>query len=264
MFSDDLLYEKLVLKGGNALRLVHHIGQRESLDVDFSLEDDFEDLDDVRQRVFRVLRDRFDSAGYVVFDERFEPRPPIARRWGGYEAEFKIIERKTYLALGSLDAIRRQANTTGPYQQRTFRVQISKYEFCAGKTETTLDDYSIYVYTPAMIATEKIRAICQQSEAYEVRRNPTPRARDFYDIHSVVTERGLDLSAPETLELCRHIFAAKEVPLSLIGRIHESRAFHSPDWDNVRTSVSGDLREFDFYFDFVVAETQKLESLWIV
>jgi hypothetical protein len=38
MFSDDVLFGKLVLKGGNAISLVYTYGARSSLDVDFSIE----------------------------------------------------------------------------------------------------------------------------------------------------------------------------------------------------------------------------------
>lgn len=35
MFSDDDLLEQLVLKGGNAMALVHQISARASVDLDF-------------------------------------------------------------------------------------------------------------------------------------------------------------------------------------------------------------------------------------
>jgi hypothetical protein len=61
----------------------------------------------------------------------------------------------------------------------------------------------------------------------------------------------MNLSTPETLELVRHIFGAKEVPLRLLGRIKEQKEFHRPDWDSVRTSSNNpDLEGFDDYFDF--------------
>ena len=41
--ADDELYELLVLKGGNALNLIHQVGQRSSLDLDYSLEADVDD-----------------------------------------------------------------------------------------------------------------------------------------------------------------------------------------------------------------------------
>jgi len=68
MFSDDVLYERLVLKGGNAISLVYGIGKRSSLDVDFSIEGEFADLEQISDRIRRALTDRFDQAGFVVFD----------------------------------------------------------------------------------------------------------------------------------------------------------------------------------------------------
>ena len=102
--SDDMLMERLVLKGGNALELVHHIGGRASLDLDYSMEDDFDDLGDVKERLFRALRERFDSVGMVVFDYKFETRPATMSSeqgvtWGGYTAEFKLISRERSRAL---------------------------------------------------------------------------------------------------------------------------------------------------------------------
>ncbi len=66
LFSDDALYEKLVLKGGNALRLIYNLGSRSSLDIDVSIEEDFVDLDDTRRRLFRALETRFELAGFCV------------------------------------------------------------------------------------------------------------------------------------------------------------------------------------------------------
>ena len=40
--GDRWLFDRLVLKGGNALALIYRIGQRVSLDLDFSIEGDFE------------------------------------------------------------------------------------------------------------------------------------------------------------------------------------------------------------------------------
>ncbi|MBW2725754.1 MAG: nucleotidyl transferase AbiEii/AbiGii toxin family protein, partial [Deltaproteobacteria bacterium] len=41
LFSDDELLDLLVLKGGNALQLVHVIVDRASTDLDFSMAADF-------------------------------------------------------------------------------------------------------------------------------------------------------------------------------------------------------------------------------
>ena len=266
LFSDDELYEQIVLKGGNAISLVYGYGSRGSLDLDFSIERDFPELDDTRARIFNALRQRFSSAGLVVFDEQFTPKPPASRedRWGGYELTFKLIEAARYAEMqADQDALRRHAMVVAPDQQRVFRVQVSKFEYCTGKRETELEAYSIYVYTPAMIVIEKLRAICQQMPDYVLRRRPQPRARDFYDIHAVITSARIRLADPENLELARQIFLAKEVPVRLISKIPGHREFHRPDWPSVVASVATPLAEFDFYFDFVVAESALLQPLWV-
>lgn len=45
MFSDDDLMDMLVLKGGNALDIIHQIEHRASVDLDFSIERDFRQED---------------------------------------------------------------------------------------------------------------------------------------------------------------------------------------------------------------------------
>jgi hypothetical protein len=114
-----------------------------------------------------------------------------------------------------------------------------------------------------MIAIEKLRAICQQMPEYTLQRRPSARARDFYDIHLIVSLIGMNLNSSENLELVRHIFAAKEVPLRLLGRIKEQKEFHRPDWDSVKLSSNNpDLAEFDDYFNFVVEQVNSMKKLW--
>ena len=264
MFSDDLLSEYLVLKGGNALSLVYNLSSRTSLDLNFSMDRDFSDIAEARVRLFQALRDRFDASGFVVFDEKMEPKPRLQGEdikpwWGGYALSFKIIEHEKYEALkGHPDKLRVHATVTGTSQQRTFNVGVSKHEYTQGKVEREFDQYTIYVYTPEMIAIEKLRAICQQMPDYPHKGRPSPRARDFYDIHSVVSNLGIDLASEENLEIARHMFAVKVVPLSLLPRIREYREFHRPDWPSVRDAAAGAIEEFDFYFDFVLAQVERL------
>lgn len=267
MFSDDVLYNQIVLKGGNALNLVHSLGSRSSVDIDFSLERDFEDPEDSKNRIFAALRNRFAEVGLAVFDEGFEKKPPRdvrgREKWGGYQVEFKLTESaKLEAKIVDIEQIRREALVVGPEHQRVFRVQISKFEYCRGKTESELNDYSIYVYTPAMIAIEKLRAICQQMPEYHHRLHAVPRARDFYDIFAIITEARIRLSSLENLELIRNIFAAKYVDLSLLPLISQHREFHRQDWPSVEITVSGDLEDFDFYYDFVLDQVKLLKPLW--
>jgi predicted nucleotidyltransferase component of viral defense system len=269
LFSDDELFDQIVLKGGNAISLVYGFSSRTSLDLDFSLENDFVDLERVRNRISNSLSARFASAGLVVFDEKFEPRPVNPKidddtTWGGYRLAFKLVEQEKYRRLGGdVESIRREALLVGPGQLRTFTVDFSKHEYCGGKNETELDDYTIYVYSPSMIAIEKLRAICQQIPHYRLRRNPRPRARDFYDIHELVSKAGVQFGTPENLATTARVFTAKSVPLRLIGQINQEREFHRPDWPAVEDTVAGSLRDFDYYFDFLLGQTEPLKALWI-
>jgi len=258
-----------VLKGGNALSLIYGISTRTSLDLDFSMDSDFPDVAEARERIFRALRNRFDAMGFVVFDEKLEPKPRLVGEdtkpwWGGYELRFKIIEREKHEALkGRPDKLRIDAMVIGVNQERTFTADLSKFEYTEGKVQHELSHYVIHVYTPEMIVIEKLRAICQQMPEYPHRGHPSPRARDLYDIHSAVTKLGIDLASEDNLELTRNIFAAKQVPLGLLPRIRNHREFHRPDWPAVRDSAARAIKEFDFYFDFVLEQVECLKSLWI-
>jgi hypothetical protein len=240
-----------VLKGGNAISLVHRLSSRTSLDLDFSLERDFADPEEAKTRMFKALRDRSFPLGFVVFDERFKARPGARgadpqKLWGGYRLSFKLIDRQKHAALGGdVEAIRRESLETGPEQRRIFAVDFSSFEYCGGKTEVELDEYAFYVYSPPMIAVEKLRAICQQMPEYTLRRRPQPRARDFFDIHELIVNANVCFGSPENLALAERIFAAKRVPLELIPRIAAQREFHRPDWPAVQASVPAQLKTFD-------------------
>jgi predicted nucleotidyltransferase component of viral defense system len=268
MFSDDVLFGKLVLKGGNAISLVYKYGTRGSLDVDFSIAGEFEDTEDAAKRITRALTDRFDAAGYIVFDYAFGPRPLVPPldhpKWGGYRIQFKIIERDKHCGYsGDLETIRRNATVIGPLQQRVFTIDISRWEFCEGKAETQLEEFTIYVYTPPMLAIEKLRAVCQQMVEYPIRAAKTARARDFYDVYVIIEESKIDLGDAENLELVRQIFSAKEVPLRLLELTEKYREFHRQDWPSVEATVGQELKPFDFYFDYTLGIVKKLESLWV-
>lgn len=257
MFADDELLNTLVLKGGNALALVHEIGDRASLDMDFSIANHFGDLDDAKRRIFNSLRRQFRDVGYVVFDEHFVPKPSVAGPgqpawWGGYIVEFKLVEQELFdRHKDDLDLLRRQAAVLGPAHRRLYKIDISKNEYCVGKVKREIDHHTVYVYSLEMIAIEKLRAICQQMPEYSMTRNKTPRARDFYDIHQIVHQPHVDLGSASNRELFRYIFSAKGVPLDLLAKIGDFKNFHEPDWPAVTESISGEHENFDFYFDFV-------------
>lgn len=276
IFSDDELMNRLVLKGGNALDIAYAMSSRASIDLDFSMSDQFspEEIVEVERRFKETLDQTFGPIGYTVFDFTFEERPSettpdMADFWGGYRIEFKIIRTKKYKELGDHPASRRRlAEEVAPSGSKKLRIEISKFEYCESKMQTELDDFTIYVYTPQLIVVEKLRSICQQMPEYgEIvkSQSQSPRPKDFLDIWATIEHFRVDLSAEQSGQLVRRSFEAKKVPLTLISKIPESRAYHAAAFDAVKDTVySGiDLQDFDFYFDYVVRQCEKLKALWI-
>ncbi len=274
MFSDDVLMDRLVLKGGNALDLVLRISSRASVDVDLSMKDDFPaaQLGEIRARIETSLKESFRDLDLIPFDVQIVEKPEnispdLSQFWGGYEVQFKLIGRaKSEKFTGDLASLRRNAIQIGP--RAKFLVDISRFEFTDGKAIEFLDDYQISVYSPEMLVCEKLRAICQQMPEYGpvVRRNRAgaPRARDFLDINTILCQRDIDLKSKSNFTLLTNIFKAKRVPLNLLGLIRNYREFHRADWPAVEASVKPGvkIRDFDFYFDFVLELVELLKPLW--
>ena len=271
MFSDDDLMDILVLKGGNAIDIVYGIASRSSLDLDFSMATEFNpvEMSSIKSRFEKALNRVFDEAGYKVFDIKFGERPEdrspnVPPFWGGYRLEFKLIDKIKYAELeNDVQRLRLSAEDVGPGARKTYRIEISKWEYCDGKNAEELDDYTVYVYTPAMIVLEKLRAICQQMPEYSRflgKSYETARARDFFDIYTVVEHFNINLTTYENLRLLKDIFAVKEVPINLIGNIKEFREYHRSDFIAVENTVKPNIKikDFDYYFDYVVNKCNKL------
>ncbi|MGB2806880.1 MAG: nucleotidyl transferase AbiEii/AbiGii toxin family protein [Sedimentisphaerales bacterium] len=271
MFSDDYLMDILVLKGGNAIDIVYGIASRSSLDLDFSIATEFNpiEMSSIKSRFEKALNRVFDESGYKIFDIKFGERPEdsgpdVPPFWGGYRLEFKLIDKTKYVELeNDVQRLRLSAVDVGPGARKTYRIEISKWEYCDGKNAEELDDYTVYVYTPTMIVFEKLRAICQQMPEYSMflgKSYETARARDFFDIHTVVEHFNINLTTSENLNLLRGIFKAKEVPINLIGNIKEFREHHRQDFIAVENTVKPNIKikDFDYYFDYVVNKCNKL------
>jgi predicted nucleotidyltransferase component of viral defense system len=277
MFSDDDLMEVLVLKGGNAIDLIYNMAYRSSIDIDLSIEGDFDrdEIENIEQKLKKALKTTFSPIGFEPFDISFQQRPKQVSRdmadiWGGYLLEFKLIESEKFKILrGDPEQLRRNSAVLGPNNKRKFRIDISKFEYCKTKRETDLEGYTIYVYTPEMIVIEKLRAICQQMPEYaDMVANPTRRARsrDFFDIYTILDQCSIDMASKENMELILNIFRAKRVPLRLLGLIPKYREYHAGDFVSVKDTVNPgiELKDFDFYFDYVINAIKVLEPFWKV
>ena len=265
LVSDNVLMGTLVLKGGNALDLAYDITNRGSIDIDFSMEKDFSELEKqrLRNQIGNLLEKEFSKESLVAFDIHFTERPQqiddsMKSFWGGYLLEFKVIEKNKFDSfLGDLQTIRRNALPLHADNSTKFTVDISKYEYVAEKMAKDIEGAVVYVYSPEMLALEKLRALCQQVPDYkEIISTMTPRsrARDFYDIFNLTESFSIDYKTPENIELCKHIFEAKRVPVNFIYLVSDQREFHRQSWESVINTVNQkeDLKDFDFYFDFVM------------
>lgn len=272
LVADDLLMGILVLKGGNALDIAYNITSRGSIDIDFSMEKDFTEEEKKRllNQMTSLLITEFSKEDLVVFDIKLHERPRIVHDsvkdfWGGYLLEFKVISKSDHDKLPNLDAIRRNAIPLHADSSSKFTVDISKYEYVANKRALDLEGATVYVYTPEMLALEKIRALCQQIPEYKdiiLSMSSTSRSRDFYDIYNLVETFNLDLTSSENRELCKNIFLAKHVPLTFINLLRDQREFHRASWESVINTVSNkeSLKDFDFYFDYVLNIAEKINS----
>jgi len=223
-------------------------------------------------RIEATLVRTFREGGFEIFDFRMVEKPDtlsddMKHFWGGYGAEFKLVTAADHAThKGDIDALRKRAINLG--QGTRFLIDISRFEFVEGKQLHEVDGTVIYVYSPAMIVAEKLRAICQQMPEYGpiVRRSRAgaERARDFVDIHVLVNGLGIDLLHARNQRILRSMFAAKKVPLRFLGKIRHTYDFHVAGAAAVKDTVAPDfdLKDFRVYFDYVVALVDRLKPLW--
>ncbi len=273
--SDDELVESLVLKGGNAIDLTAHLDEdfmsRTSYDLDYSIQNgDFvEEPSIISKRIEATLSQTFRENGYKVIDFRFLIKPKESNAetavfWGGYKVEFKIIDYESYADnIKNIENQRRFSIPVNPNNSTKFELEFSKYEFIGQKDLVRVDGYKIYVYTPMMIAFEKLRAICQQIPEYKIHVpsfSPRARARDFYDIFLMMDMHLIEPSTIENIDLIKNIFYSKRVPVEFIKKIRNSRAFHLDNWQSVVDTISykKHLKDFDYYFEYVLERFEAL------
>ena len=256
LFSNDILLERIVFKGGSALELVYALSSRSSIDIDFSIENDFvgSELQEIETLFKESLSHKFKESGYLLFDFVFTHRPKFLRAdappfWGGYNIDFKVISSTAAKTLAfDIQQMRRQSSIATLSQGKTFRIEISKHEYCKEKTYGEIDGYKISVYTLRAIMFEKFRAICQQMKEYPYTKTASPRPRDFYDIQKIMVVEEFDKTlSPEDLLIIKAIFTQKAVPLSLLELIDKYKDFHQQDLASLLDTLSpSEQKAFNF------------------
>ncbi|QDU30593.1 hypothetical protein ETAA8_57390 [Anatilimnocola aggregata] len=282
LFSDDTILENLVLKGGNALDLGLNVSTRSSLDLDLSMDEQFETNDEFRERIQRAIEDGFAREKYRVIDFNFravprgvEEDPELIEFWGGYSVDFKIISAEDYERLkGNEEQIRRECEKVGSNGSTKFEIDISKHEYNKSRKFVVFEGLKIAIYTPAALVAEKIRAICQQMPEYGLivkrSRGAGARPKDFTDIYVICNhpEFGLevDFGSAEFHSLVQKMFEAKRVPLDWIGKIKDTFDVHVLAFpsvlDTILPGVELPSNDFELYFAFVVEKCRQLEPLW--
>ena len=120
------------------------------------------------------------------------------------------------------------------------------------KESFDLGGYAIFVYSPEMIVFEKLRSVCQQMTEYQYRKTTaTARARDFFDIYTVLSNyMDINITSDENLILIKNVFSAKEVSLELLKHVKDYKDFHAPDFSSLKDTIKPDvaLKDYDFYF----------------
>ena len=263
LVSDDILMDKLVLKGGTCLELAYKIHCRSSKDIAQIMSD-----------LPEIFNKNFSKIGYYAFDFRIKNKPvhvPIDIKMTGYNLSFKLVSNDVHNEFkDNIDKLRNRALSLGQSDKKDFVIDISKFEYTQNKEEKEIDGHKIYVYPPVMIICEKLRAICQKMKEY--RDNPgdadLPRARDFWDIFLVQENLPrVDFKLPEKRNILKHVFDAKDVDMNLLLKLEEKRHIHEDDFRNVQLTDAANKKyptHFDFYFEYVLDLIKDLEEFWIV
>ena len=256
LYHDNWLVRQLVLKGGNALSMIYNVGNRTSLDLDFSISDDFADYKKASKRIETALVKTFKKQNIRVFDFSFKPKPKQTNYewWGGYRAEFKLISEEVARKLNNdIKRLRVQSlPIDAGSQKRKFSIEISKFEYIENYKKLKYDGMNILVYSPLLLAIEKLRALFQQHPDYIYISNNAKRSRskDLYDIWTICDYYTIKLSGH--LDIVQEVFKAKQVSLELLNDLEAMRDLHRASWEDVELSVGMEIQDFDFYFIFKI------------
>lgn len=269
IYSNDVLNEKLYLKGGQALRLAHNLKSRFSRDADFSTPSNIEDVDSFFNNLKQCLENEFLISDYSLFDFKYIRKP--AQRdnntpdfWGGWAVEFKLIEKEK--ALLPITQRRRESIIPEGSESSKILLDISEYEYCGSIEYIKIGSVEIKSYSRVLLVLEKIRAICQQHPDYPHRRTTADRSRDYYDIERLYQKILNDNKEDEFIEEAgKHIsdvFKAKGVDVQLLDRIFDPSFYslQAKGWEATKRTVSQKVDEFSYYNETLKNIVKMLEE----
>ncbi|MCY4643378.1 MAG: nucleotidyl transferase AbiEii/AbiGii toxin family protein [Bacteriovoracales bacterium] len=267
LYHDGVFTKKILIKGGQAIRIKEDIKHRFSVDIDASVNGEIQNPADFFVRFKRSLDNRFKRLELVIIDFKQvkkpkKPHPDAPSFWTGWLIKFKLLEEKNL----NLDKDRQSIMALIPDGQASPQiiVELSEYEYCGKfeKMELSLGGAGpkaiTYWYSTEMLVVEKIRAICQQHPDYLHRKKPTNRARDFYDIANLIENKIKDKKFKQFITGCAQlvdpIFAAKEVDKKIIKKIFDPTflAEIEKGWPFVLSTIPAQSGgEFSMYVDIL-------------
>lgn len=263
IYSEESLIDILVLKGGNALRLLG-VTNRESQDLDFSIKEEIRFTKEKEGVLLeKSITKAFDDKGYLVNTFTFKDKPKTRKDylppfWGGYSITFSIIDKNKYA-----DKINKNNANLNRYAEelldgtKKIEIDLSFDEYTEHKVSVELEDIKIFLYSPLMIVYEKIRASCQQLDDYPLTSSKV-RARDLYDIYTTLTNsKYIDLREEvlnsDNFYILEKTFSLKEVPLNLLTKLNSKKEDLEYDYNrSVKPQIpqNDDTVDFDFLFSY--------------
>jgi hypothetical protein len=169
--SDDEIMESLSLKGGSAIQEFYNVRNkaRSSIDLDYSLSQQFEDFEAVKNKIEQILHEEFNKSDFRIIDFDFyeNPDPQKVKNiiYTGYKIEFKVISKDLYdNQYKNIKSKRLQAFDIDG--RKSFKIEFSNYEFIQESVYKNYENFDVKIYTPEMIVCEKLRALCQQIFEY--------------------------------------------------------------------------------------------------
>lgn len=270
IFGNDDLYDKLTLKGGNALAL-QGVNVRASQDLDFSISHGINLDQQTYEPIFEdSLSNGFNTKGYKVINFSFIPKPPKKRLnapekgsltdsssiiWGGYHIKFGIIKYDLYNEL-----VQKKANNIGAHAEtigknkKLIEIDISKDEYTKNREKKDLNGFTIYIYTPLMIVYEKVRASCQQLPQYRIN-GQKERARDLFDIYELTsTNPSLleQVTSKNNIDILIRMFEIKLVKFKLLTKLDSYTEQLRSDYENnvIPQIKTAEKPSFDFLMDY--------------
>lgn len=254
IYTDAELSEHVYLKGGAALRMLDDLTTRLSMDADFSLDHPLENPEEFFSKIHQGLTRRFKPHGYDILDYKHRRKPQKAHPnkpdwWGGWVCEFKLCPSS--FRREPTEIRRRNALIPKGNRKSTLSLDISDHEYCGKGRSRIIAGVEVHGYTRELLVLEKLRAICQQHPEYPYSKDKN-RARDFYDILQLMQEADDAFLDGCKLEI-HNVFAAKEVPLSLLKSLWDETFTDTfaRGFDEVIESVKGTPYPFDTYLENV-------------